>query len=242
MADAVNKRKQLQAFPPNFVHSLDATHMLLSALKANEAGLTFAAVHDSFWTHAADVNTLSELLREAFIRMHTEDIIGRLAAEFKTRYKGHLYMASVLESSPLGRALKDYRQRMTAEGVIPSGTGIKALRAQKYAELLREIKRRHLLQSDDPSKRQEGQDMITAATLLEKHNGEQYVQSQDSLGATAIGAMPHDSADATIEETLQKEEAKQVIDSSVMTDPLIEEIDEEAIEGAGDWRCRTCHR
>lgn len=234
VADAVNKRKQLQAFPPNFVHSLDATHMLLSALKANEAGLTFTAVHDSFWTHAADVNTLSELLREAFIRMHTEDIIGRLAAEFRTRYKGHLYMASIREGSPLGRALKVYRQQMTAEGVIPSGTGIKALRARKYAELLREIKRRHLLQSDDPVKRQEGQGMITAATLFEKYDGEQYVQSQDSLGATAIGAMPHDSADATIEQTLQKEEAKQVIDSSVMTDPLIEEIDDEAIEDAGD--------
>src|SRR6202000_559345 len=60
-ADSVNKRKQLQAFPPNFIHSLDATHMILSALKASELGLTFSAVHDSFWTHAADVDSLNTL-------------------------------------------------------------------------------------------------------------------------------------------------------------------------------------
>ncbi|KAK5265042.1 DNA-directed RNA polymerase, partial [Exophiala xenobiotica] len=46
VADAVHRRKQLQAFPPNFIHSLDATHMVLSAIKADELGLTFSAVHD----------------------------------------------------------------------------------------------------------------------------------------------------------------------------------------------------
>ncbi|KAB2833953.1 MAG: T3/T7 RNA polymerase, partial [Caedimonadaceae bacterium] len=45
-------RKQRSAFPPNFVHSLDATHMLLTSLRMKEKGLCFASVHDSFWTHA----------------------------------------------------------------------------------------------------------------------------------------------------------------------------------------------
>jgi len=76
--DPVSKRKQLQAFPPNFIHSLDATHMLLSALKCNEVGMTFASIHDSFWTHACDVNRLSVLLRDAFVEMHSEDIIADL--------------------------------------------------------------------------------------------------------------------------------------------------------------------
>src|SRR5204862_8124229 len=100
-SDVVNKRKQLQAFPPNFIHSLDATHMILSALQCDERGLTFSAVHDSFWTHAADVDTLNTLLRDAFIRMHSEDIIGRLAAEFKIRYKDHLYLATIRKSTVL---------------------------------------------------------------------------------------------------------------------------------------------
>jgi DNA-directed RNA polymerase len=57
----VASKKQKSAFPPNYVHSLDATHMLLTALKMRDKKLTFAAVHDSYWTHAADVETMSEV-------------------------------------------------------------------------------------------------------------------------------------------------------------------------------------
>jgi DNA-directed RNA polymerase len=51
----VSVTKQRSAFPPNFIHSLDATHMLLTSLKMKEKNLTFAAVHDSYWTHASNV-------------------------------------------------------------------------------------------------------------------------------------------------------------------------------------------
>lgn len=57
----VSSKKQKTAFPPNFVHSLDATHMLMTCLKMKEQKLTFAAVHDSYWTHAADVSTMNEV-------------------------------------------------------------------------------------------------------------------------------------------------------------------------------------
>jgi DNA-directed RNA polymerase len=57
----VSRRKQQSAFPPNFVHSLDATHMALTALKMKELGLTFASVHDSYWTHACDVDKMNEV-------------------------------------------------------------------------------------------------------------------------------------------------------------------------------------
>eukprot|EP00012_Vannella_robusta_P013192 CAMPEP_0206208796 /NCGR_PEP_ID=MMETSP0166-20121206/16501_1 /ASSEMBLY_ACC=CAM_ASM_000260 /TAXON_ID=95228 /ORGANISM="Vannella robusta, Strain DIVA3 518/3/11/1/6" /LENGTH=973 /DNA_ID=CAMNT_0053630019 /DNA_START=211 /DNA_END=3129 /DNA_ORIENTATION=- len=42
-------QKQRSAFPPNYVHSLDSTHMFKTAKLCHDAGLTFAAVHDSFW-------------------------------------------------------------------------------------------------------------------------------------------------------------------------------------------------
>jgi DNA-directed RNA polymerase len=32
----VNKKKQGSAFPPNYIHSLDSTHMMLTCLKAAE--------------------------------------------------------------------------------------------------------------------------------------------------------------------------------------------------------------
>src|ERR1700694_3891652 len=89
----VNVRKQTTAFPPNYIHSLDASHMLKSAVACNNAGLTFASVHDSFWTHAADVDVMNVVLREAFIRMHSGDLVEKLRDEFVERYKGHYYLA-----------------------------------------------------------------------------------------------------------------------------------------------------
>uniref|UniRef100_A0A8H7XSX2 DNA-directed RNA polymerase n=1 Tax=Psilocybe cubensis TaxID=181762 RepID=A0A8H7XSX2_PSICU len=66
------------AFPPNFIHSLDATHMLLTAIKCNDRGLTFASIHDSYWTHACDIDTMSEAIRETFISLHQSDILNKL--------------------------------------------------------------------------------------------------------------------------------------------------------------------
>lgn len=57
----VSPQKQKSAFPPNFVHSLDACHMLMTSLKMKERGLSYAAVHDSYWTHASDVDTMREV-------------------------------------------------------------------------------------------------------------------------------------------------------------------------------------
>jgi len=37
MEQPVNERKQGSAFPPNFIHSLDSCHMMLTCLKAKEA-------------------------------------------------------------------------------------------------------------------------------------------------------------------------------------------------------------
>ncbi|CAB1331493.1 unnamed protein product [Coregonus sp. 'balchen'] len=54
--------KQKNAFPPNFIHSLDSTHMMLTALYCYSAGLTFVSVHDCFWTHALTVDTMNKVL------------------------------------------------------------------------------------------------------------------------------------------------------------------------------------
>jgi DNA-directed RNA polymerase len=62
----VSKKKQRTAFPPNFVHSLDSTHMILTCLKMKERGITFAAVHDSYWTHACDVPVMNKVSRGAY--------------------------------------------------------------------------------------------------------------------------------------------------------------------------------
>ncbi|KAF2199887.1 DNA/RNA polymerase [Delitschia confertaspora ATCC 74209] len=166
ITDAVSKRKQLQAFPPNFIHSLDASHMILSALKCEEEGLTFAAVHDSFWTHAADVPTLSIVLRDAFVRMHSEDIIGRLAAEFEARYSGSMYRAVLKATSSVAKQIAQWRRENL--GI----TGYRAQMEATFKELAMEADRQELLKSEDPEERKKGEAMVTPTSI--------FFSSQDS--------------------------------------------------------------
>lgn len=56
-----NSVKQRNAFPPNFIHSLDACHMMLTALQCHRHGLTFASIHDCYWTHASSVDVMSKV-------------------------------------------------------------------------------------------------------------------------------------------------------------------------------------
>lgn len=109
----VDSRRQATAFPPNFIHSLDATHMLLSALATKEAGIAFAAVHDSYWTHAADVDVMNRILRNEFVNLHSEDLMGKLKAEFEERYREYRY--KVL--APAGSAEAESVLRERTQGV-----------------------------------------------------------------------------------------------------------------------------
>ncbi|WWC67681.1 uncharacterized protein I206_101593 [Kwoniella pini CBS 10737] len=85
----VSPQKQATAFPPNFIHSLDATHMLLTALKCRQNDIAFASVHDSYWTHASTVEPMSDMIRDTFIHLHSQDLVGELRQEFIERYGDH---------------------------------------------------------------------------------------------------------------------------------------------------------
>ena len=69
----VAKQRQRTAFPPNFVHSLDATHMLMTAKECEMHGLDFAAVHDSYWTQAGSIDEMNEILRNQFVKLYAEE-------------------------------------------------------------------------------------------------------------------------------------------------------------------------
>lgn len=65
--------KQKQGGPPNFVHSQDATHMMMTVLAAHKMGITsFAMIHDDFGTHASDVDALHVAIRESFVKLYTK--------------------------------------------------------------------------------------------------------------------------------------------------------------------------
>ena len=82
----VMKARQRSAFPPNFIHSIDSSHMMLTAIACREAGLDFAGVHDSFWTHAGTVDTMNTILREKFIEMHSQPLLENLLEELQTEH------------------------------------------------------------------------------------------------------------------------------------------------------------
>jgi len=82
----VSKQKQVTAFPPNFVHALDSTHMLLTAIECSQREIDFTAVHDSYWTHACDVDDMNFILRECFVQLHSQDVLFDLQRQFKNQY------------------------------------------------------------------------------------------------------------------------------------------------------------
>jgi DNA-directed RNA polymerase len=49
--------------------------MMMTARACRSAGLTFAGVHDSFWTHACDVDTMNKILREKFVELYETPIL-----------------------------------------------------------------------------------------------------------------------------------------------------------------------
>ncbi|GLJ29375.1 hypothetical protein SUGI_0579240 [Cryptomeria japonica] len=85
-SDKVMINRQKSAFPPNFVHSLDGSHMMMTAIACNAAGLTFAGVHDSYWTHACDVDKMNRILRENFVELYSKPILEDLLESFETRF------------------------------------------------------------------------------------------------------------------------------------------------------------
>ncbi|XP_030322045.1 DNA-directed RNA polymerase, mitochondrial [Calypte anna] len=78
--------KQKNAFPPNFIHSLDSTHMMLTALYCLRQGLTFVSVHDCYWTHALTVDIMNQICRQQFVALHSEKILQDLSQFMLEKY------------------------------------------------------------------------------------------------------------------------------------------------------------
>lgn len=69
----VNKTRAANGIAPNFVHALDASHLMMTVNSLNEKGITdIALVHDSFGVHAPNASMLRDVLRSEFVRLYTE--------------------------------------------------------------------------------------------------------------------------------------------------------------------------
>ncbi|KAL3862095.1 hypothetical protein ACJMK2_008089 [Sinanodonta woodiana] len=78
--------KQKNSFPPNYIHSLDSTHMMLTSLYCQRAGINFVSVHDCFWTHACDVEVMNKICREQFVSLYNQPILENLSSYMVEKY------------------------------------------------------------------------------------------------------------------------------------------------------------
>lgn len=89
----VRRAKARNAFAPNFVHSLDASHLMMTINACADAGITsFAPIHDSYGTHASDTRQMRVLCRNAFVDMHTScDQLVALRDQLAEQFPGSEY-------------------------------------------------------------------------------------------------------------------------------------------------------
>ena len=80
----INTRKQATAIAPNMIHSADAGHMCLTIASAMKEGVhSYGVVHDSYGCHAANMDTLSAVVRSEFVKIYQEDWFAKLQADFQ---------------------------------------------------------------------------------------------------------------------------------------------------------------
>lgn len=83
--------RHARAVCANYIHSLDAAHMMLTALACADKSVCLAGVHDCYWTHAADVPLLNKLVRRMFAEMHAEPLLAFLRRDMRTGPGGGRY-------------------------------------------------------------------------------------------------------------------------------------------------------
>lgn len=107
-----NVLRQKNGFPPNFIHSLDSSHMMLTALNCQVKGIEFVSIHDCFWTHASTVDDMNRVIREEFVKLHSLPILNDLSDSFLKNYSAQL--RATAESSP-----EQYRHVMSVLTRVP---------------------------------------------------------------------------------------------------------------------------
>ena len=70
----IDKKSQASGIAPNFIHSMDASHLQLTVLNAHDkAGIKhFAMIHDSYGTAASQADRMFRIVRQSFVQMYSE--------------------------------------------------------------------------------------------------------------------------------------------------------------------------
>lgn len=87
----IARTKAANGVAPNFVHALDAAHLMLTVNAAvSEAITSFALVHDSFGCHAGVSERFHQIIREQFVQMYEEhDVLNEVYERAKHAVSHH---------------------------------------------------------------------------------------------------------------------------------------------------------
>tara|TARA_R100000664_G_C2758374_1_gene147177 strand:- start:251 stop:2686 length:2436 start_codon:yes stop_codon:yes gene_type:complete len=74
----------IQAIPPNYIHSIDAAHMMLTILRMYKQGIcSYSMIHDSFGCHCSYVPLMREALTETFYEIHKEPLLRKFKEDIE---------------------------------------------------------------------------------------------------------------------------------------------------------------
>lgn len=82
--------------------------MMKTCLAMGKEGLTFAAVHDCFMTHACDVERMSQILREQFVSMYSEPVLAKVAKGFENLIDEHRGQCSREDLEAMRNHIRNY--------------------------------------------------------------------------------------------------------------------------------------
>lgn len=78
-------------------------------------------MHDSYWTHAATVESMSETIRNTFITLHEQDLIGELREQFLQQYGENGIPVSNAKLIDAAMEKRSKRRQAQENGKLPYG-------------------------------------------------------------------------------------------------------------------------
>lgn len=101
--DTMRSTKMQAGSAPNFVHSLDAAHLVSTVNAMSDEGHDMVTIHDSFGCHAANVDTMHRVIRRTFVDMYEtfdplQSIVELNGIDLALPERGRLDLSQVLKS------------------------------------------------------------------------------------------------------------------------------------------------
>lgn len=107
--DKIDSVRQRNGISPNFVHSMDAAHLIATVNAAKEQGIeSLAVIHDDYGTYAEDSQKFARIIREEFVKQYEGNVLQDFYNQMKALYPfakipeppsyGNLDLNSVLDS------------------------------------------------------------------------------------------------------------------------------------------------